>query len=78
MMPVEIIFYDVDGGETKVGPFRQVCFDLELIERSIVAVIRDAITRDVIATNVASFWQPIGESKFAKHVFVQDYDPERS
>jgi hypothetical protein len=61
-MMVEVIFHGVNNDEAVAGPFKQVATEVEPAGHGVfVTMMRDVVTRDLIASAVGSWWFYEGE-----------------
>lgn len=51
-----VVLHDVDNDEVELGPFGQVCFEVDVVGAAVRPVLRDAATSEAIAYNYAGFW----------------------
>lgn len=65
---VVVVLHDVNNDEVELGPFSQVCFELELVGQSMMAVCKDVVTREPIVYSAGGWWFHDGRPFKQAHV----------
>lgn len=68
-----IVLHDVNSAEVEIGPFGQVCFEVEVVGQALVPVLKDVTSSVKIAYNHGGFW--FYEGRPFKQAFVRAQEP---
>lgn len=68
-----IVLHDVNNQEVELGPFGQVCFEVEVARRELVPVLKDVASSVKIAYNHGGFW--FYDGRPFKQAFVRAQEP---
>jgi hypothetical protein len=56
MIKFMVVLHGVNDDEVELGPFSQVCFEMDVIGTAVVPIIKDVSTSEPIAYSNGGWW----------------------